>query len=291
MGPVEQALHYVQARSIGAPVPPRYRVTMNFHPDTMVGGQTTIALLSQSGEYRSQFETGISNGLVATEPGGARWLWESRMFGRAYDACDGRQALLRPKYGALNFHSDAVGGSRRFGSCHLRLRPDVLARTTFCYPDSFMNPEHFGTADRMALVDLALRNPFSLDLLDNYVEAHVHGPVRLASDVEAVVIDPCYNGTPVEEAARSLQCPIEWHSGFRLPMERLAECERYRGARAAQAVSAVARGGVITALDIGRARLAGMDRQLTKWAWHCVARFGSEAPPVPVIRDRASSIR
>lgn len=290
MGPVEQALHYVQARSIGEPVPAQYRVTLNFHPDTMVGGQTTMALLSQSGEYRSQFETGISNGLVATEPGGTRWLWESRMFGGAYDGCDGRQASLRPKYGALNCRSDAVGGSRRFGSCHLRLRSDVLARTTFCYPDSSMNPEYFGTADRMALVDLALQNPFGLDLLDDYVEAHVHGPVQLASDVEAVVIDPCYKGTPVEGAARSFPCAVEWHGGFRLPLERLAECECYRGPRAAQAVLAVANGGFITALDIGRARLAGMDYQLIKWAWHCVARFGSEPPLFPAIRDRASSV-
>ncbi|MGI4793031.1 MAG: DUF3626 domain-containing protein [Janthinobacterium lividum] len=209
MGPVEQALHYVQARSIGEPVPAQYRVTLNFHPDTMVGGQTTIALLSQLGEYRSQFETGISNGLVATEPGGARWLWESRMFGRAYDRCDGHQASLRPKYGALNFRSDAVGGSRRFGSCHLRLRPHVLARTTFCYPDSYMNPEHFGTADRMALIDRALQNPFGLDVLDDYVEAHVHDSVRLASDVEAVVVDFCYKGIPVEEAARTFPCAVE----------------------------------------------------------------------------------
>lgn len=92
MGPVEQALRYVQACSVGEPVPTDYRVTLNFHPDTLVAGQTTITLLAQTGEYRSQFETGISNGLVAPEPGGARWFWESWIFGRAYDHCDMAQA-------------------------------------------------------------------------------------------------------------------------------------------------------------------------------------------------------
>lgn len=77
---------------------------------------------------------------------------------------------------------------------------------------------------------------------------------------------------------------------FAYPLERLAECERYRGPRAAGAVLAVANGDFVTALDIGRARLAGMDYQLSKWAWHCVGRFGSEPLPFPAIRDRASSV-
>lgn len=62
---------------------------------------------------------------------------------------------------------------------------------TFCYPDSFMKPEHFGTAAKMSFVDLAARNPFDLDVLNDYIEAHVHGSLVIASDVEAVVVDPC----------------------------------------------------------------------------------------------------
>ncbi|WP_202887990.1 DUF3626 domain-containing protein [Kribbella solani] len=35
------------------------------------------------------------------------------------------------------------------------------------------------------------------DDLDDYIEAHIHGPVRLDTDVAAVVLDPSFAGTPV----------------------------------------------------------------------------------------------
>ena len=138
-----------------------------------------------------------------------------------------------------------------------------------------MQPEHFGVHDRMALIDMAAENRRGLDLLDDYIEAHVHGVLRIADDVEAVVLDPCYGTTAVETAARRLPCAVEWHDGFRLPMDRLADCERYRGRDAADALSSLSNGGIVTPLDIGAAQVAGVDNQLAKWAWHCVARFGS----------------
>ena len=160
--------------------------------------------------YRSQFETGVSNGGLTAYPGGDRWRWESRMFGGAYDD---RPPADRPKYGALNFRQRGVGGSPRFGSAHFRLTAEALGRTTFCYPDSFLEPSHFGTAARMsALVKLAEAD--EVDPLDDYIEAHVHGTVDIAGDVEALVLDPCYRATPVEDAARRLGCPVEWHGGF-----------------------------------------------------------------------------
>ena len=55
-----------------------------------------IEVLAQEGIYRSQFETGTSNGGLTAHPGGDRWLWESRMFGAAYDRT---APELRPKYG------------------------------------------------------------------------------------------------------------------------------------------------------------------------------------------------
>jgi len=133
LGPIEQALWHIRHRSTGGPIPRDLKVTLNFHPDTIVSGVTTIEWLAREGVYRSQFETGISNGGLTAHPGGDRWSWESRIFGGAYDTCGGPDLSLRPKYGALNYLSDPVGASRRFGSCHLRLRPHVLARTTFCY--------------------------------------------------------------------------------------------------------------------------------------------------------------
>lgn len=239
IGPVEQAVSHVRQQSTGGSIPRDLKVTLNFHPDTIVSGLTTIEWLAREGVYRSQFETGISNGGLTAYPGGDRWSWESRIFEGAYDTCHGPDLMLRPKYGALNYLADPVGASRRFGSCHLRLRPHVLARTTFCYPDSHMWPEHFGVADRLALIEIASQNRSALDPLDDYIEAHLHGPLQLAEDVEAAVFDPCYKGTPVENAALALPCAIEWHDGFRLSVEQRDECESYRGAAAVEAIASM----------------------------------------------------
>lgn len=247
------------------------RVTLNFHPDISSHGHTVIDGLARDGVYRSQFETGTSNGGLTAHPGGERWLWEGRLFGGAYDRAD---LALRPKYGALNHRHDPFGGSRRFGSCHLRLKSTVLARATFCYPDSHLHPEQFGVADRMALIALADANPSGLEPLDDYVEAHVHGTISIAQDVEALVLDPSYRATAVEAVASRLGCAVEWHQGFGLSLERLDDCASYRGAAAALAVAELGRGGIVTPARIGAARRQGLDPQLAKWAWHCVARFG-----------------
>ena len=137
-----------------------------------------------------------------------------------------------------------------------------------------MQPEHFGVGDRMALVAMAIENHRRLDLLDDYIEAHVHGPLQMAEDVEAVVLDPCFTGTRVEAVAHHLPCAVEWHAGFRLLLERLGDCMCYRGQAAADALASMGTGGIVTPLEIGAARVGGTNYQLTKWAWHCVARFG-----------------
>lgn len=271
---VDRVVQHVRSRSKGAPIPADTPITLNFHPDVVLSGQTTIERLASEGVYRSQFETGTSNGGLTAYPGGNRWLWERHLFGTAYDEADW---AFRPKYGALNYRGDPVGGSRRFGSCHIRLKPHMMGRTTFCYPDSHMQPEHFGVADRMALIALADRNDQGLDLLDDYIEAHVHGPLLIAEDVEAVVLDPSYRRTSVEVAAQSLPCKLEWHDGFRMAADSLADCEVYRGAAAAKTLSELLVNNAVTPLDIGAARVAGLDPQLARWAWHCVARFGHPA--------------
>src|SRR3954454_10366564 len=163
---------------------------MNFHPDRLAGDVPILEAMARDGSYRSQFETGTSNGGLTAHPGGDRWRWESRIFGRAYDDVP---ASDRPVYGSLNHRRRPGGGSPRFGSAHLRLTAGTLDRTTFCYPDSVFEPTAFGTRDRAGLV--ALADADGQDQLDDYVEAQVHGPVLVARDVEALVLDPCYRGT------------------------------------------------------------------------------------------------
>jgi hypothetical protein len=269
---MDRAIAFVAARSAGRPVDPDLRVTLNFHPDRLAsGGDPLLAALSRDGVYRSQFETGTSNGGLTAWPGGARWLWESRIFGAAYDAAP---AAGRPKYGALNFRRSPVGGSPRFGSSHLRLRPETLARTTFCYPDSYLEPENFGVATAMSLIERAEAD--DADALDDYIEAQVHGPVRLGRDVEAVVLDPSYRGTEVEAAAALLGCPVEWHRGFRLSTETLRRYPGFRGPEFVQLGTELAVSGYLDPRIIGDASRSGRyDDQDLKRVWHYVARFGA----------------
>lgn len=270
--PHERAIAHVAGLADGGPADPAWRVTLHFHPDRLAGGVPILRRMAANGVYRSQFETGTGNGGLTAFPGGDRWRWESRMFGGAYD--DG-PAALRPKYGALNFRRRRVGGSPRFGSAHLRLTAGAMERATFCYPDSFLEPCHFGVAARVsALVAMAAAD--NKDPLDNYVEAHVHGVLDLAADVEALVLDPCYQGTDVEADARRLGRPVEWHGGFRVTTEDLRRNAGYRAPEFAELGISLARGGCLDPAMIGDASRAGRhDEQSLKRVWHYVARFGS----------------
>ncbi|MDG4822494.1 DUF3626 domain-containing protein [Asanoa sp. WMMD1127] len=266
----ERAVAHVADLASGDPVDPALRVTVHFHPDRMFAGEPILAAMARAGVYRSQFETGTGNGGLTAHPGGDRWRWESRMFGGVYDAA---AASSRPKYGSLNHRRRPEGGSPRFGSAYLRMRPETLPRTTFCYPDSYLAPSSFGVASRMSLI--ALADADSLDYLDDYIEAHVHGVVRFDSDVEALVLDPCYRGTAVEELAAGLRCPVEWHPGFALSVDELVRHPDYRGPEVVAAGLEVAVDGRLDARIVGAAANAGKhDPQTLKRVWHHVARFG-----------------
>ncbi|QIP86372.1 DUF3626 domain-containing protein [Streptomyces sp. Tu 2975] len=266
-----RALRHVAELSSGRPLDPALRVTLNFHPDRTAQGRPILEALSESGVYLSQFVTGTSNGGLTAFPGGDRWEWESRIFGGAYDEAAARE---RPVYGALNFRRKPVGAAPRFGSAHFRLAAHTPARTTFCYPDSCLEPSDVGVADRMGLIELALAD--RKDALDDYIEAHVHGPVRLDRDVEALVLDPCYRGTGVEEAARRLPCSLEWHPGFRLTVGELRRYPDYRGQEYVDLGARIAVGGRLDPRIVGDAVRTGRhDPQAVKKVWHCLARFGA----------------
>jgi len=273
--PQARALQHVHARSgeaTGALLQPAARITLQFHPDRWHQGRPLLQALREDGCYKSQFETRTSNGGLTAHEGGDRWQWESRIFGGAYD---GAAPAERPKYGALDLRARPTGAAPRFGSSYLRLQPHVLQRATFCYPDSVFEPQHFGTAAQAAQL-LALAEADSQpDPLDHYIEAHVHGPVLLARDVEALVLDPCFRGSPVEELARQLPCSVEWHAGFRLEVQVLLQHPGYRGADISALGAQIAQSGVLTPDTIGTAVAFGAyEPQALKKLWHCVARYG-----------------
>ncbi|MER7915989.1 MULTISPECIES: DUF3626 domain-containing protein [unclassified Streptomyces] len=266
-----RALRHVAAGALGPPLAAGPRITLNFHPDRFSGGLPILASLARDGVYHSQFVTGTGNGGLTAHPGGDRWRWESRIFGGAYDDAEPAE---RPVYGALDFRRQVVGAAPRFGSSHLRLTAPATARATFCYPDSAAEPTDVGTAGAMGLIALAEAD--RRDALDDYIESHVHGGVLLARDVEALVLDASYRGTPVEAAARSLPFPLEWHPGYALTVDRLRHHADYRGPRYTALGARLAPNGLLTPRHLGDAARTGRhDLQHLKMLWHTLARFGA----------------
>ena len=97
----------------GEPAGPSWRVTLHFHPDRLAAGTPVLERMARDGVYRSQFETGTSNGGLTAYPDGDRWRWESRIFAGAYD--DGPPAARPNRRGAEAVHADRAGRGGRGG--------------------------------------------------------------------------------------------------------------------------------------------------------------------------------
>lgn len=247
-------------------------VTINFHPDRITKtGVPVLESIANDGLLRSQFETGISNGGLTAFSGGDRWKWESSIFGGLYDHC---LASERPKYGALNHRLRLSGGSPRFGSSYFTLKEHVLERTTFCYPESWVGPVDYGMADRVQnLIDLAELD--TLDLLDNYIEAHIHGPITVSEDIESLVLDPVYKDTEIERCANKLPCEIRWHKGFSLSIQEFEHHLDYRGIEYVELAKLISVNSQVNPKVIDIALKQGVhEPRALKNVWHYVARFG-----------------
>jgi hypothetical protein len=313
--PAQRALAHVRQLAGGVPPAPagvleRARITVSFHPDRLAGQLTVAELLDRDGVYRSQFETGISNGGLSAYAGGDRDRWEQRMFPGAYPS---EQTAGRPVYGGLNLAGHVDGASPRFGSCHLRLTAAAGDRATFSHGDSFTEPTVFGTMDTFgaiwgALLDEVTRTGKALGLsapsadewvaalgvpraeagraLDDYVEAQVHGGILLAADVDAVVADPSFRATVTGEHLERLAPRVEWHPGFVLaPEEVPAElkgpeipvlaahlAQRYRTDR----IDAALLGRAARSVVRSPGEWAGFERpaQQLKYLWHILVVVG-----------------
>jgi ribosomal protein S18 acetylase RimI-like enzyme len=231
------------------------RITLNFHPDRLLPtGITVVEGLVRDGVYLSQFQTKISNGSTTAFPGGDRDTWEQKLFGGAYHVPTLAQANERPTYGGLNLMCHPDGASPRFGSCYIRLRPQLNEQATFTWGDSYLSPDVVGSMatfepilkalvttiesnngalgvqplDVPTLVhhieqleQLSKQQPNTLPAgrtLDDYIEAQVHGTIHLATDVESVVIDPSFRDTVVGDQllqlAETYKLSYQWHAGF-----------------------------------------------------------------------------
>ncbi|MDB5215826.1 MAG: hypothetical protein JWO86_3753 [Myxococcaceae bacterium] len=308
-------------------------MTLNFHPDRLLAdGRMVVEALLEVGRYKNQFETGLSNGSRTAFAGGARDGWEETLFGGAYHE-PVAEASERPKYGALDVMHHADGGSPRFGSCYVVLRAHVNARCTFTWGDSHLGPADVGVADafdsilaamlesadvtggvlaaRLTVPELVERVSRAAAVgpvgraLDDYIEAQVHGTIELSRDVEALVVDPAFEGTEVGARLRELceRHAIEHrvHPGFELLVSEVPG--DFRGPRmpafAARAAS-VSSGPtshpvMLDASIIGRAAQS-LHRDPSVWEdwdtpeetlqhvkqlWHVLVRYGAPPPPPP----------
>ena len=296
------------------------RLTVNFHPDRIArDGRSVAAGLLGHGTYRSQWETGISAGSRSARPGGERHRFERDFFAGTYDDADPASAP-HPVYGAWDLTLDDHGGSPRFGSCFLVLHPHVRERTTMCVGDTHAGPRDAGTFDEpwSILAGLAeqaaagnlLNRRLGIDALlsvldgqqlqrsasrdlDGYVEAQIHGGVDLADDVEAIVLDPSFRGTDVEQAlataARRDRFELAWHRGSELAVDDVPA--DFRGPTMPPLARTVADPEVILrarAIGVAAAALAYTEPgpmgdptestpQQLKYLWHTLLAHGLDA--------------
>jgi Protein of unknown function (DUF3626) len=107
-------------------------------------------------------------------------------------------------------------------------------------------------------------------------------PGRHRGPAGALVLDPCFRDTDVQQWAEQLPCPLEWHHGFRLSVDELQKHPDYRGTRYIELGISLAQDGYLDPKMLGDASGAGAhDDQALKRLWHYIARFGSPADAIP----------
>lgn len=261
------------------------RIALHFHPDRMDSRGISVAEgLLRDGQYRSQFETHISNGQLSPELGGPRDHWENQLFGDAY-----KGTKSRPKYGALDIGLCQDGPAPRFGSCYLLTHANVMARATFTYLDSYRHPKEKGTLGCFEDILAALltesferhyalgkrdfkplnvihylghqlnsslmarfERPMSSNL-DHYIEAQIHGDVSLDDDIAMLVVDPSFKGTDIGATLSKLcdkyDIELQYHAGFCLHSAQVPS--DFRGPTMPSLASRIAIDDVIDAHAIG----------------------------------------
>jgi len=180
-----------------------------------------LSFLAAPGEthYRNLFEVNTSGGNRSHE---LRYQWEWKMFGSTYDRATPFQ---RVKYGCLNFTGDieGVAPARRYGQFFITLKQSVRHRCTFFNMDSSdfgrlssSLPDTLATAKYYCHIlekysDAELHSILALNKIGggqskciNYKEVQIHGPVCLATDVEALSIP----GREID-ASRDLMSMVE----------------------------------------------------------------------------------
>lgn len=295
-------------------------VNLHFHPDRISNNNCTIIdSLTESGEYKNQYQTKISSGSLSAEIGGERDFWENKLFNNIY----GANINERPKYGSLSLNSAIDGASPRFGSCFFVTNPEIKHRSTFTYGDSHHLPNEIGTANHLTLIyvklyeDIFTRNtalgiPYNslgdfikhitklLKLgeltgknthnLDFYIETQIHGRIDLKNDITTLVADYSFKETEFEsrfnELCEKFDISLVWNLGYKLHINDIPN--DFRGIETQIFAKKIAENGIINSYIIGKALTneklkAEYEKvelfQLAKYVWHCLVKFGQSIKP------------
>ena len=131
-------------------------------------------------------------------------------------------------------------------------------------------------------------------VLDSCVEAQVHGSINLQLDIERLVIDPAFDGTPtgeiLNEISHRYQIPIQRHCGFQLPAHAVPD--DFRGPVMPKLAQRIAKNELLDAAVIGAAEASLYSQpelwrdwgsreeilQHLKQLWHVVVHYGVPPP-------------
>jgi hypothetical protein len=132
-------------------------------------------------------------------------------------------------------------------------------------------------------------------VLDSGIEAQVHGPIDMASDVERIAADPSFIGTTTGDCLERLCLKhallLDWHVGFRLAVKEVPD--DFRGPIMPRLARHIAPDGMLDAASIGAAQRSlrlqpeewrtwgtpAETLQYLKQLWHVLVYRGEPARP------------
>lgn len=128
-----------------------------------------------------------------------RFIWETNLFNQEYDKSE---AFERVKYGAINiFNEPGIRACSGYGESFFELKDEVKDRVTFVYGDSSAQMLHIctfkyceqllihpGDVHFKAIVNYAINDFHQVNQHLTYIEAQIHGPVRLNTDIDKFCI-------------------------------------------------------------------------------------------------------
>lgn len=133
---------------------------------------------------------------------GAREQWEKNLFNSIYDNCQPKE---RVKYGALNLFNNPNGLTQctGYGKFFFVLKKHVKDRISFVNGDSSGMMFHICTFKWNSAILIHMNDALLKNLIDhvkgkkechkaynqNYVEAQIHGDLRLDTDIEKLVVN------------------------------------------------------------------------------------------------------